>query len=151
MEFGIQNEPWVLKLSFSGFKVLNDKETNHGKGRMIQAMNEGNGLTLSIFFEKEKMSKTPDECRTFYWRQAQKSPVPKEEIKQLDLNAMRLVEWKVNEFRGMAINQKNVMGFLSQESYCIVVHLSKAAFKKEEQKLFNRFLSEVQILESVEN
>lgn len=79
------------------------------------------------------------------------SLVPKEEIKPLDLNARRLVEWKVNPFRRMAINQKNVMAFLSQGRYCIDVHLSKAGFKRKEQKLFDRFLSEVRILESVEN
>ena len=52
MEFGISNEPWGLKFNFSGFKVLIDREINEEKRRMIQAMNEGNGLTLSIFFKK---------------------------------------------------------------------------------------------------
>src|SRR5581483_3773958 len=61
-------------------------------------------------------------------------------------NSIATVEYVIPEFQGIKLEQKNVHAYLGARNLCAEVHLSKAAFKPDDQKLFETVLQSIRLL-----
>jgi tetratricopeptide (TPR) repeat protein len=61
-------------------------------------------------------------------------------------NGIARVEYIVPEFRGVKVRQKNIHAYLGGGDLCAEIHMSKAGFKPEDEKLFEQVLGGVSLL-----
>jgi tetratricopeptide (TPR) repeat protein len=59
------------------------------------------------------------------------------------------VEFIVPEFKGIKVRQKNLHAYVGSGDLCGEIHLTKAGFNPDDQKLFEHFLANVKLLPDV--
>lgn len=136
---------WALKINLPGFDLKQKEVAPHGYASRFYAENRTIGIVVSAFLEKSPRKGTSKDSRDYYWAIAKESPFPKEEIKKYEINNLALVEYIVPEFQGMKVNQKNINAYLAEDNYWIDIHLSKANYKSEDDKLFRGILDSISI------
>ena len=136
---------WVLEIGAPGF-VLTTKERidSNGSARLFGS-NEKTGVMMSAFLEKADHPGDAKECRAFYWEQAKKSPMKKDDFSMSESGGMAILEYIVKEFAGVKVHQKNMNVYLSRDGYWVDIHLSKVKFKPDEESLFKDILNAVSI------
>lgn len=118
---------WELAVKTPGFSVTDRETSPDGRSASLQAENTETDINASIFIEPEKAPGGAQSAMEFYQRGLETKPAPRSEIKKYQLGDAWVVEYVLKEFKGIAVNQKNVNVYFCYQSYWIDVHLSKVA------------------------
>jgi tetratricopeptide (TPR) repeat protein len=136
---------WALQINATGFAMEGFEVAPDGDAAHFAARNEKTEIMMTGYLEKAAKKGNAQECRTFYWTKAQKSPFPKTDIKLSETGGMAIVEYMVTEFQGDHLDQKNINVYLAESDYWIDVHLSKTEYKPADQQAFDAVLKSVRI------
>jgi len=139
---------WSLEIDTPGFNLEESNFSQDGTAARLKAVNTNNGVILSVFLEKAQTAGDAKQCREFYWRDAQKSPFKKDDLKMSETNSVALVEYTVKEYSGMMVNQKNMNAYLSQNGYWVDVHISKVEFKPEDEAMLQSIINSIRFNDS---
>jgi hypothetical protein len=104
-------------------------------------------VILSAFLEKTFMPGDAKRCREYYWKEAQKSPLRKDEVKMSEAGPAALVQYIVKEHADIQVNQKNINAYPAKENYWVDVHLSKVDFKPEDEAMLLAIVKAIQFNE----
>jgi tetratricopeptide (TPR) repeat protein len=141
----LPNIDWSLSLDLNNFEVSENNVSPDGNARQILANQESQALTVSVFIENADHDGNSVECRTFYWSQAEKSPLPKENLTQYEKNNIAFVEFDTKEFQGNKVDFHSMNAYLSTEGYWIDIHISKIGYKPEDKVLFDQIVNTIKI------
>jgi tetratricopeptide (TPR) repeat protein len=123
---------WSLEIDTPGFTLRQRDFSEDGTAARLTAENQSAGIILSAFLEKAAAAGDAKQCREYYWNDAQKSPMKKDDLRMSEAGSVALVEYIVKEYRGIQVNQKNINAYLSQHGYWVDVHLSRGDFKPDD-------------------
>jgi hypothetical protein len=139
--------PVAVEVDLAGLVLTAETERRDGRGKALAAQDPGRGLVLSVFLEEQPAASSVEECRELYWQKSQDNPVPKTGVRRSERGPLRLLEWTVQEYRGLALRQHHVHGYLHRQGHCLEVHLSKVGFGPADQPFFDRVLDSVRWVE----
>jgi tetratricopeptide (TPR) repeat protein len=135
---------WAITMEAGDFNIKEYEIAPQGDAARFLAVNRQNGMIMSGFLEKAPKKGGAEDCRAYYWARAQKSPVPKSNIKMSQSGEMKIVEYMVKEYMGEEVNQKNLNAYLAESGYWIDIHLSKVGYEASDKQLFDDILRKVQ-------
>lgn len=141
----LPDEDWDLALNLDGFEVSKNSVSADGKAREILVGQENSLLNVSVFIEEADHAGDAIACRKFYWAKAEKSPLPKQNLKLYENNGMAFVEHDTKEYQGQKVNYHSMNIYLSKGTYWIDVHISKMSYKPEDQILFDNIVNSIKI------
>ena len=144
----LPGKAWVLEIGMEGFELERYEMAPDLSAVNLQAYNKTTGMVMSAFLEKAEGVGGSKECRDFYWKKAQKSPMKKDSIKLSEIGNTALVEYIVKEYEGKKIDQYNLNAYLAKDDVWIDIHLSKVTFKSEDKKLFDTVVKALRINET---
>jgi hypothetical protein len=91
-KFKLPSQNWSLAIDLDGFKIESKKTSADGSAFQLMATNKKKGLTLSLFIEPAELAGDKLVCRNYYWGKAEKSPLPKENLKKFETDTLAIVE-----------------------------------------------------------
>jgi tetratricopeptide (TPR) repeat protein len=136
---------WALKIPATGFRMERPRMLPSPDSRSIFTTNKHTGVTLSAYLEKAPKPGSAKDCREYYWPMGKQSSVPKEGIKLSEADDKAIVEYTVPEAMGQKLDQRNVNVYLAEDGYWMDVHVSKAAAKPEDEKMFREIIRGIRI------
>lgn len=138
---------WSLEINVPGFDLEQRELLPDGNAARLMAENKTDGIILSAFLEKAPRAGDAKQCREYYWQMAQKSPLPKDDVKMSETGSIALVEYLVKQYHGVPVNQKNINAYLSQAGYWMDVHISKGDFKPADEAQLRAIIRGIRINE----
>jgi hypothetical protein len=146
-EMSIPGVPGILQLDV-GATTFQTALTPDGKEVQLRAFDRRDHLGISAFLRRVTFAASPEKCRDEWWPATKKSaPMKRDDLDESQVkDGIARVEYIVPEFRGNKIHQKTIHAYLGSGNLCAEVHLSKAGFEADEQKLFEQVLSTVKLL-----
>ena len=118
-----------------------------GKEVQMRAMERTDGLAISAFLQRVEFPASPERCRAEWWPGTKNSVKnQRDNLRESSNKLIAIVEYVIPEFQSIKIQQKNVHAYLGATNLCAEVHLSKAAFKPDDQKLFETVLQSTRLL-----
>jgi hypothetical protein len=142
----LPGKAWSLVLDLPGFKRESEETRPDGSGAMMMASNEGTGLIVSAFIEREKKRTTTEECRKLYWGKG--SGLVRRDVREEARGDLVAVHWMVPEAGGVALRQKNINAYAYRDGTCIDIHISKAGYAAEDESLFTTVLDSVRFVKN---
>lgn len=120
----------------------------------MRAINRKDHLLITAFLQKVNFPASPEKCRAEWWpgteKGLRKNSWNLQDLKLTDRNDMAVAEFFVPEFQGKPVHQKSLHAYLGSRDLCAEIHISKALFQPEEQKLFDEVLATVKLLPDAE-
>lgn len=138
---------WSLEIDTPGFTLEKRVFSRDGMSAQLKAHDSDKGIILSAFLEKAASPGDAVKCREYYWNDAQKSPMKKDDIKMSEAGQIALVEYTVKELEGIQVNDKNLNAYLAKDGYWVDVHISKADFKPEDEALLQAIVKSIRFNE----
>jgi tetratricopeptide (TPR) repeat protein len=119
-----------------------------GKEVQLLAANRPDGLEITAFLQQVAFPASPERCRDEWWPGTKNSvPLQRDGLQEsVAQDGIARVEYIIPEFREAKVRQKNVHAYLGADNLCAEIHMSKAGFKTEDEKLFERVLGTVSFL-----
>lgn len=135
LEVNVGPTSWIEDISEDGREV------------QIRAIGRTDHLLITAFLQRVKFPASAERCRKEWWPKTKKVRMQRKDLQESAIrDGMALVEFMVPEFRGEKVWAKNMHAYLGSRDLCAEVHLSKAEFKPEEQKLFDAALATTRLL-----
>jgi tetratricopeptide (TPR) repeat protein len=146
-EISIPGVPGILQLDV-GATTFQTAVTPDGKEVQLRAFDRPDHLGISAFLQRVTFPASAEKCRDEWWPATKKSaPMKRDDLNEsLVTDGIARVEYIVPEYRGNKIHQKTIHAYLGSGNLCAEVHLSKAGFEPNDQKLFEQVLSSVKLL-----
>lgn len=143
----IPGVPGILQLDV-GATTFQTAVTPDGKEVQLRAFDRPDHLGISAFLQRVTFPASAEKCRDEWWPATKKSaPMKRDDLDELQVrDGIARVEYIVPEYRGHKIHQKTIHAYLGSGNLCAEIHLSKAGFEPDEQKLFEQILSSVKLL-----
>lgn len=118
-----------------------------GKEVQLRAMERTDGLAITAFLQRVDFPATAERCRAEWWPGTRDSlKVQRDDLRESSATSMVRIEYIIPEFQGVKVQQKNVHAYLGTANLCAEIHLSKTAFKLDDQKLFEAVLNGAKLL-----
>jgi tetratricopeptide (TPR) repeat protein len=136
---------WNLTIDLKDFEVEKNNFDSDGNSRNILATIKGVGFTASVFIEKADHDGDYLECRNFYWGQASKSPLAKDNLTLYEKNEIAFVEHDTKEYDGKRVDYHSVNAYMSHGGYWIDIHVSKIAYKAADKEIFDKIFNSIKI------
>jgi tetratricopeptide (TPR) repeat protein len=114
-----------------------------GKEIQLRALGRPDGLEISAFLQNVEFPASAEKCRNAWWPGTKNAVVLQRDDLEESLvkEGIARVEFIIPEFQGIKVRQKNMFAYMGDGELCAEVHLSKAGFKKDDQRLFEQVLS----------
>lgn len=146
-EISIPGVPGILQIDV-GATTFQTAVTRDGREVQLRAFDRPDHLGISAFLQRVTFPASPEKCRDEWWPATKKSaPMKRDDLDEsLVTDGIARVEYIVPEYRGNKIHQKTIHAYLGSGNLCAEVHLSKAGFEPNDQKLFEQILSSVKLL-----
>lgn len=141
----VPGENWALVMDLSEFDIEKNQINKDGKGSRLLAYNKKTGMMISAFLTKEGETGDSKKCRDFYSERLKTTPIKMENMVRSERGEWALQEYFVKELQGRQVNSKHVNAYYAKGDTWIDVHMSKALFNPEDQKLFDAFLEKLAI------
>ena len=143
----IPGVPGILQLDV-GATTFQTAVTPNGKEVQLRAFDRPDHLGISAFLQRVTFPASAEKCRDEWWPATKKSaPMKRDDLDESQVrDGIARVEYIVPEYRGHKIHQKTIHAYLGSGNLCAEIHLSKAGFEPDEQKLFEEILSSVKLL-----
>jgi len=122
-----------------------------GKEVQLRAFGRPDHLAISAFLQRVTFPASPEKCRDEWWPGTKKAvSMQRDDLQEAVVkDGIARVEFIVPEFQGVKVHQKDLHAYLGSGDLCAEVHLSKAAFNPDDQKLFEDLLASVKLLPDV--
>ena len=119
-----------------------------GKEVQLRAMGRSDNLEITAFLQNVTFPASPERCRDEWWPGTKKSiAIQRDDLQQPAVKGgIARVEYIIPEFQGMKVQQKNIHAYLGDGNLCAEIHLSKASFQSEDEKLFDQVLESTKLL-----
>jgi hypothetical protein len=143
LEFTLQQAPWTLTIPADDFQMVQKKMRQDGLGAYFMLIDEKQGLDLSMFIEPVKNCKDSKSCRDMVWKLGNPEWVNPQNVVQSELGDVSFVEFLLPSFQGMPIRQQNMYAEFVVDGFWVDMHLSKANYKPEDHKLFERIIKSI--------
>jgi hypothetical protein len=119
-----------------------------GKEVQLQVDSRSDGLEITAFLQQVTFPGSPERCRDEWWPGTKNAvPLKREDLQESVVqDGIARVEYIIPEFRGVKVRQKNIHAYLGAGNLCAEIHMSKAGFKAEDEKLFEQVLSSASLL-----
>jgi tetratricopeptide (TPR) repeat protein len=146
-EMSIPGVSGILQLDV-GATTFQTAVSPDGKEVELRAFDRPDRLGISAFLQRVTFPASAEKCRDEWWPATKKSaPMKRDDLDESQVkDGIARVEYIVPEFRGHKIHQKTIHAYLGSGNLCAEIHLSKAGFEPDEQKLFEQILSTVKLL-----
>ena len=113
----------------------------------LRAFGRADKLDITAFLQKVTFSASAEKCRDEWWPGTKKGPFQRDDLQETAVkDGIARVEFIVPEFQGIKVRQKNLHAYLGGRDLCAEIHLTKAGFNPDDQKLFEDFLASVKLL-----
>jgi hypothetical protein len=117
-----------------------------GKEVQLRAFGRPDKLDITAFLQRVTFPAGPERCRDEWWPGTKKGPFQRDDLQETVVrDGIARVEFIVPEFQGVKVQQKNIHAYVGASDLCAEIHLSKVAFKPEDQKLFEDLLTSVRL------
>jgi tetratricopeptide (TPR) repeat protein len=117
-----------------------------GKEVQLREFGRTDGLQITAFLQRVSFDASAEKCRDAWWRDTKKAPVPHVDLQETVVkDGIARVEFTIPEYKGVKVMQKDMHAYLGGGNLCAEIHLSKAGFKPEDQKLFEDLLASVKL------
>jgi len=118
-----------------------------GKEVQLRAFGRPDKLNITAFLQRVTFPASPEKCRAEWWPGTKEAPFRRDNLQETVVkDGIARVEFIVPEFQGVKVQQKNIHAYIGARDLCGEIHLSKVAFKPEDQKLFEDLLASVKLL-----
>jgi hypothetical protein len=134
------SEPWILAFDAKDFAVDKNELQPDGRAYLL-AENRKTNVTLSVYLERVPGAAMESDCdENQKQRLNQKAEFKRELVATRKSAGMTIVEYTIPEFGGVPVQQRNLFACLPKDDVYVDIHLSKASFKPQDEKLFNDVL-----------
>jgi len=117
-----------------------------GKEVQLRAFGRRDKLNITAFLQQVTFPASAERCRDEWWPDTKKGPFQRDNLQETVVkDGIARVEFIVPEFQGAKVQQKNIHAYVGASDLCAEIHLSKVAFKPEDQKLFEDLLTSVRL------
>jgi tetratricopeptide (TPR) repeat protein len=117
-----------------------------GKEVQLRAFGRADGLEITAFLQRVTFPASAEKCRDEWWPGTKKGPFQRDDLQETMIkDGIARVEFIVPEFKGIKVRQKNLHAYLGGGDLCSEIHLTKAGFNPDDQKLFELFLANVKL------
>jgi tetratricopeptide (TPR) repeat protein len=109
---------------------------------------EESGLVITVFIQPAEKAGDSKSCRDTWWPQTETGIAKVAKIKDRKASEqgdVALVEYTIPEVANQKINQKNVHAYLAGGDIWAEVHISKVAFKSEDQVKMDALVNSIKI------
>jgi len=119
-----------------------------GKEVQLRAFGRTDRLAISAFLQRVAFPASAEKCRDEWWPGTKNAvSMQRDNLQETVVkDGIARVEFIVPEFQGVKVRQKDLHAYLGSGDLCAEIHLSKAAFHPEDQKLFEDVLASVKLL-----
>jgi tetratricopeptide (TPR) repeat protein len=119
-----------------------------GKEVQLRAFGRPDKLAITAFLQRVAFPASAERCRDEWWPGTKKGvSMQRDDLKETVVkDGIARVEFIVPEFQGVKVRQKDLHAYLGSGDLCAEVHLSKAGFNPDDQKLFEGLLASVKLL-----
>jgi hypothetical protein len=139
---------WRVRIALPGFDVepLAPKQSEPGV-RML-ARNAKSGVIVSAYLERSPEGWTAVRHREDALVKMQAGDgMKRDKVRRFERADAAILEYEVAAYRGERIDQKSMNAYLVRDGVWIDVHVSKTAFKPEDQPLLDAVIDSVRIEE----
>lgn len=155
--FAQQNPSQRAEMSIPGTKGVLEFEVGtttfqtrvrpDGNEVQLREFGRADGLRITAFLQRMSFAANAEKCRDAWWPDAKKAPVPHVDLQETVVkDGIARVEFMIPEFNGVKVMQKDMHAYLGGGDLCAEIHLSKAGFKPQDQKLFEDLLASAKLL-----
>jgi len=141
------SEPWILAFDAKDFAVQKSELQPDGRAYLL-AENQKTNLTLSVYLERVSGAAIEADCDDSQKQRLAENVEYKREMVVTKKSAgMTIVEYTIPEFQGVPVQQRNLFACLPKDDVYADIHLSKVAFKPQEEKLFTDVLDSLHFIQ----
>ena len=147
-QISIPNVNGALKLNV-GTPDFQTRVRPDGKEVQLRALGRLDRLEISAFLQQVTFPANAEKCRDEWWPDTKNAvQLPREQLQLPPVkDEIARVEYIIPEFKGIKVQQKNVHAYLGGHGLCAEVHISKAGFQPDDQKLFEELVSGIKLLQ----
>jgi tetratricopeptide (TPR) repeat protein len=145
----LPGKDWGVEFSTKGMDEGEEDFLPDFAGWKMMTKNPDTGIIMSAFVVPADQERTPASYRDYAFEGLKKSGLAFSDLKQYEKGDKAFTEYLIRdmgEFKGF--DQRNLFIYLTHGDTFIDFHLSKTSFKKEDQKLFDEFVSSIKILKN---
>ncbi|MBS1910695.1 MAG: hypothetical protein JST22_01790 [Bacteroidetes bacterium] len=141
ISISVPKAPWYLGFKASGFQLKEKTEPKNGRAAYYFFVDETSGMNLSFFVEPAEEFNDAKQYRDMAWEKSRgKFGVPTDVVKS-NTQTCATIAYTLEEVGGIKLNQRNMNAHFVKEGFWIDAHLSKVAFERSEQPLFDALIS----------
>ena len=143
---------WALAIDLPGFRLEPIQLRETPPGTKLSGTNPATGVIVTAFIEESKPGMTAVDQREDAWRKMLAgTPMNRVDVKRSERGSMALLEYRVHEYQGAAVNQKSINVYVVRRGMWIDVHLSKVAYVPSDDALFDAIISTIRFLDQPDN
>jgi hypothetical protein len=143
----LANEPWILAFDARDFVVKTNELQPDGRAYLL-AENQKTNVTVSVNLERVSGAATEADCdETQKQRLNEKVDYRREMVATKKSAGMTILEFTIPEFQGVPVQQRNLFACLPKDDVYVDIHLSKVAFKPQDEKLFTDVLDSAHFIQ----
>lgn len=146
-KIGIPNVKGTLEINV-GPVDFQTRVRPDGKEVQLRAMGRADNLQITAFLQNVTFPASAEKCRDEWWPGTKKAiAIQRDDLQESVVKGgIVRVEYIIPEFKGTKVQQKNIHAYLGSGNLCAEIHLSKASFQPEDEKLFDQVLENTKLL-----
>ncbi|HVZ42042.1 MAG TPA: hypothetical protein VHI13_22375 [Candidatus Kapabacteria bacterium] len=141
ISISVPKAPWYLGFKASGFQLKEKKESKNGEAAYYFFVDEASGMNLSFFVEPAAEFNDAKQYRDMAWEKSRGQFGEPTDVVKSDMQGCATIAYTLEEVRGIRLNQRNVNAHFVKDGFWIDAHLSRVAFEKSEQPLFDALVN----------
>jgi tetratricopeptide (TPR) repeat protein len=146
---GFPGQPWTLVFDVDGFKTEFNGVQPDGRA-YLEAKNSSTEVILSVLLQKVSGKATAADCEANQKvRLAQNAGLNPQKIQTRDASGMAILEYTIEEFQGVPIQQRNLFACLPKDDIYVDIHISKTQFRPEQEELLNKILNSAHFVAAI--
>jgi hypothetical protein len=143
---------WALAIDLPGFRLEPIQIRETPRGTKLSGTNPATGVNVTAFIEESQPGQTAADHREDAWRKMLAgTPMNRVDVKRSERGSMALIEYRVSEYQGVAVNQKSVNVYIVRRGMWIDVHLSKVQYTPADDALFEAIISTIRFVDPRDN
>jgi len=148
VELAVRGASWALALDLPGFKLEPIETRPDGRAVRITGENSDTGVVISVYVEPAEAGKTAAVYRDEVWRNVQREPTTiKRDDKRSQRGAIAILEYRIPDYQGVPLNQKQINAVLVHGDMWVDLHLSKVRFVPADDALFDKIIASMRIVD----
>jgi hypothetical protein len=143
IEFTLPQAPWTLTMPADDFQMAQKQMKQGGVGAYFLLIDETQGVNLSMYIEPVKVCQDSRSCRDMVWKLGNPAWVNPQNVVRSELGDVSFVEFLIPSFQGRPVRQQNMYAEFVVDAFWVDLHLSKADYKAEDHRLFERIIKSI--------